>query len=113
MRTLDDDGKWRICATCTDGDVAQSGRASPWHGEGRGFDSRRLHVDVAQLAERDLAKVEAAGSNPVTHSMYILLDKTRVWGVKKKEVTWQCDTCGSMVTNRDKHDQWHRSFVGS
>jgi hypothetical protein len=37
--------------------------------EGCGFDSRRgLHVDVAQLVERDVANVEVAGSNPVIHT---------------------------------------------
>ena len=48
---------------------SSSGRASPWYGEGRQFESgRRLHVDVAQQAARHLAKVKVAGSIPVIHS---------------------------------------------
>ena len=41
-------------------------------GEVVGFDSHvRLCVAVAQLAERDLAKVEAAGSSPGRHSVSV------------------------------------------
>jgi hypothetical protein len=43
--------------------VALAARAPPWYGGGPGSESRRrLHADVAQWSERDLAKVEAPGS---------------------------------------------------
>ena len=49
--------------------VAQQVRAPPRYGGDRPFESdRRLCVSVAQLAARNLAEVEAAGSIPVAHS---------------------------------------------
>lgn len=53
--------------------LAQVGRAFPWYGRGRRFDSdtglASKSVVVAQLVERHLAKVQAAGSSPVHHSL--------------------------------------------
>ena len=47
--------------------VAQTGRASAFQAEGRGFESRRPLVvaRVAQLVERFLGKDEVTGSIPV------------------------------------------------
>ena len=60
---------------CKDGPVAQSVRALACHARGRGFEphpSRHFrktqYADLAHLVERDLAKVEVAGSSPVIRS---------------------------------------------
>lgn len=67
----------QVGSTPTTGSLAaeaQYGRAPTWYVGGRGFNSHSwLCVVVAQLAERDLAKVEAAGSSPVHHSMRLKL----------------------------------------
>ena len=51
--------------------VAQLVRALACHARGRGFEphpSRHAYADLAHLVERDLAKVEVAGSSPVIRS---------------------------------------------
>ena len=57
--------------------VAQTGRASAFQAEGRGFESRRPLVvaRVAQLVERFLGKDEVTGSIPVA-SLECRLAKT-------------------------------------
>jgi hypothetical protein len=58
---------WAV--SCKHAAVAQLVRARSWYERGPRFDPvRRLRVDVAQSAERHLAKVEAAGSKPVVRS---------------------------------------------
>ena len=37
------------------------------------------HARVAQLVERDLAKVEAAGSSPVSRSFYFISNPMFMW----------------------------------
>ena len=54
------------------GSVVQLVRTPPCHGGGQGFESpssRQTLADLAHLVERDLAKVEVAGSTPVIRSM--------------------------------------------
>ena len=53
------------------GPVVQSVRTPACHAGGHGFEphSDRHFADLAHLAERDLAKVEVAGSNPVIRSI--------------------------------------------
>ncbi len=52
------------------GPVVQLVRTLACHARGRGFESHpdRHHADLAHLVERDLAKVEVAGSSPVIRS---------------------------------------------
>lgn len=50
-------------------DVAQTGGASASQAEGCGFDPRRSLAVVAQLVAQYLAKVQVAGSNPVSRSV--------------------------------------------
>ena len=53
------------------GPVVQLVRTPPCHGGGQGFESplNRHIADLAHLVERDLAKVEVAGSTPVIRSI--------------------------------------------
>ena len=60
------------------GFVVQLVRTPPCHGGGRGFESHRsrhFFAVLAQLVERNLAKVEVAGSSPVYRSIKILIRK--------------------------------------
>ena len=60
------------------GFVVQLVRTPPCHGGGRGFESHRsrhLFAVLAHLVERNLAKVEVAGSSPVYRSIKILIRK--------------------------------------
>ena len=57
----------------TNGPVVQLVRTLACHARGRGFESHpgrhfRYNADLAHLVERDLAKVEVAGSSPVIRS---------------------------------------------
>ena len=60
------------------GSVVQLVRTPPCHGGGQGFESpsnrhssrkRTVNADLAHLVERNLAKVEVAGSSPVIRSI--------------------------------------------
>ncbi len=57
------------------GAVVQLVRISACHAGGRGFKSRPLRTkyfaDIAQLVERNLAKVEVKGSSPFVRSNFI------------------------------------------
>src|SRR5689334_15032284 len=46
VRSLHDEvrGAWQAATLTGLGPVAQLGSAAPWHGEGRGFKSRQVHV---------------------------------------------------------------------
>ena len=58
--------------------VVQLVRTPPCHGGGRGFESHRsrhFFAVLAHLVERNLAKVEVAGSSPVYRSIKILIRK--------------------------------------
>ena len=66
------------------GSVVQLVRTPPCHGGGQGFESpsnrhssrkRTVNADLAHLVERNLAKVEVAGSTPVIRSMKALRKK--------------------------------------
>ena len=60
------------------GFVVQLVRTPPCHGGGRGFESHRsrhFFAVLAHLVERNLAKVEVAGSSPVYRSIEILIRK--------------------------------------
>ncbi len=60
------------------GFVVQLVRTPPCHGGGRGFESHRsrhFFAVLAHLVERNLAKVEVAGSSPVYRSIKILIRK--------------------------------------
>ena len=50
---------------------------------GRAWATIEYHADVAQLVERDLAKVEVAGSSPVVRSK-----KARSWAVGVHPISW-------------------------
>ena len=62
----------------TNGLVVQLVRTPPCHGGGRGFESHRsrhFFAVLAHLVERNLAKVEVAGSSPVYRSIEIVLQQ--------------------------------------
>ena len=50
--------------------LSSVGRALAWHARGRGFESRTVHQRASSSVwlERNLAKVEAMGSNPIWRS---------------------------------------------
>ena len=55
------------------GPVVQLVSTLACHARGRGFESHpgRTFADLAHLVERHLAKVEVAGSSPVTRSIFL------------------------------------------
>ena len=69
LRAVDCGGESRRPSSETPGAVAQFGRALEWHSRGQEFDPPRLHPRPRgsnSAVECDLAKVEVAGSNPVS-----------------------------------------------
>ena len=47
---------------------------------------KRLYAGIAQLVERNLAKVEVAGSNPVSRSIYLRMEQLILKNVKKSKL---------------------------
>ena len=60
--------------------------------------TRGSHVVVAQLVERDLAKVEAAGSSPVHHSAFQAQEVERP---SEEREGCRFDACEAHVNNND------------
>ena len=69
----------------TNGLVVQLVRTLACHARGQGFESPsgRHYADLAHLVERNLAKVEVAGSSPVIRSTILSLEQDNMLAGEK------------------------------
>ncbi len=90
---------------------SSSGRARPWYGRGRGFDSRRrLHVAVVSAVSTRACQVRSAGSNPAGHSRPRSPACFRPWQADKAAQPQRADALLDQLAESPRSDRGGSEF---